>query len=102
METENRTKRRRLNKSIMDFIMKFEDEEDEINNITPDLNPELNAFYAESEIPFVPLVPFEALNNDFKECGATSSSSSFRYENFDCYNASLLLTTETLSEDLAV
>ena len=53
METENRTKRRRLNKSIMDFIMKFEDEEDEINNIsTPDLNPELNAFYAESEIPF--------------------------------------------------
>ena len=46
METENRTKRRRLNKSIMDFIVKFEDEEDEINNIsTPDLNPELNAFY---------------------------------------------------------
>nr|XP_047128984.1 uncharacterized protein LOC124809195 isoform X3 [Hydra vulgaris] len=103
METENRTKRRRLNKSILDFIMKFKDEKDEINNIsTPDLNPELNAFYVEPEIPFVPLVPFEALNNDFKECGVTSSSSSFRYENYDCYNASPLLTTETLSEDLAV
>ena len=59
METENRMKRRRLNKSMLNFIMIFEDED--INDSTSNLNPDFNASQAEPENPC------KALNNVFKE-----------------------------------
>ena len=92
METENRMKRRRLNKSMLNFIMTFEDED--INDSTSNLNPDFNGSQAEPENPC------KALNNVFKE--ENNKSLSCNYENFECCNAAPLLTTETLSEDLAM
>ena len=63
MESENRMKRRRLNKSMFDFIMTFEDKV--VNISTSDLNPEIHASHAEPENPC------EAPNNIFKECVET-------------------------------
>ncbi|XP_065680952.1 uncharacterized protein LOC136071690 [Hydra vulgaris] len=77
-------KRRRLNKSMLDFIMT----QHEVIDISTNMNRERNASYEHE-------TPCEAPANIQEESALKHS------KNFECFNAPTLLKTETLSQGLA-